>query len=274
MEKGNGRFMINFYRFLIGLGLGMWWVLSTLLYAGQPLETETARPLKAGWFKVENTFEYQTSSEGTEMAVPLAVEYGITDNLEILVEPVFYTAIHPKQGRQATGLGDLEVTLSYLFWHESLKFPALATAVEVKLPTANDILIGTGKTDCTGYLIASKRFGKFDTHANISYTIVGEPSGVQLNNIFGFALAEEYHLNKKFDIVGEVFGNTSSSPDTREGSSSGNENVVVPEAAGGEVVGTLGTRYYLYPNLFLSLGISYDNNRAVLIRPGLTFWFP
>ena len=222
--------------------------------------------LKAGSFKVENTFEYQTSSEGTEIAVPIALEYGITDNLELLVEPVLYTAIRPKVGRRATGLGDLEMTLSYLFLHESPTLPALAIAVEVKIPTADDILIGTGKTDYTGYLIASKGFGKFDTHINIGYTIVGQPSGVHLNNIFQFALAEEYHLNEKFNIVGEMLSNTSSSP-------SGNENTVVPEAGGGELVGMLGARYYARPDLFLALGVIYDNNGAVSIRSGLTYRF-
>ncbi len=255
-----------FYRFLTLLGVFTLCAPSTFLYAGQPLETETSRLLKAGSFKVENVFEYQTSSEGTEMAVPIASEYGITDNLELLVEPVLYTAIRPKVGRQASGLGDLEVTLSYLFMHESPTLPALAIAAEVKIPTANDILIGTGKTDYAGYLIASKRFGKFDTHANIGYTIIGQPSGVQLNNIFNFALAEEFHLNEGFDIVGEILGNTSSSP-------IGNENAVAPEAGGGEWVGMLGARYYAKPGLFLAMGVTGDNNGAVSIRSGLTYRF-
>ncbi len=253
-------------RFLLLLGVLVLSTSHTLLYAGQPLETETSRLLKARQFEVENTFERQLSSEGTETSVPMAVEYGITDNLELLAEPVFYTAIRPKVGSQATGLGDVEVTLSYLFLHERSMFPALTTAAEVKIPTANDILISTKKTDYTGYLIASKRFGKFDTHANIGYTIIGKPAGVQLSNIFSFALAEEYHLNERFDIVGEILGNTSSSPE-------GSENAVAPEAAGGELVGMLGVRYRIQPHLLLALGVSYDNNNAVLIRPGLTFGF-
>lgn len=88
----------------------------TSLRAQQPLETETARPPKKGTVEVQTTFEFQTSKEGTERAVPLAFEYGITDRLSLLVEPVFYTAIRPKQGQQATGPGDLEVTLSLILW--------------------------------------------------------------------------------------------------------------------------------------------------------------
>jgi hypothetical protein len=257
---------VNLYRFVILLGVFTLYIPSTLLYAADPLETETARLLKAGLFQVESTFEYQVSKDGTEFAVPLAFEYGITNNLQILVEPVVFTAIRPKVGPKATGIGDLEVTLFYLFLHEGPVLPALAIAAEVKIPTARNTLIGTGKADYTPFLLISKRFGKFDTHANIGYTIVGEPSGVELKNIFSFALAVEYNLNEKFDIVGEILGNTSSS-------AVGAENPVAPEATGGTVSGLLGSRYYVRPNFFLSLGVGYDNNNAVLIRPGLTFQF-
>ena len=41
----------------------------------------------------------------------------------------------------------------------------------------------------------------------------------------------------------------------------------------GKVSGLLGFRYYLRRDLFLSLGVSYDNNDAFLIRPGVTYWF-
>lgn len=118
------------------------------------------------------------------------------------MEPAFYTAIRPKVGPHATGAGDTEVTLTHLFFNERATLPALAIAGEVKFPTAKDKLIGTGKTDYTGYLIASKRVGK-----------------------------------------------------------------------GGELTGMLGARYYVQPNFFLSLGVTYDNNNAILIRPGLTVKF-
>ena len=137
------------------------------IYAQQPLETETARLPKKGSVEIQTAFEYQTSKEGTERALPFAFEYGITDKFSVLVEPVFYTAIRPKTGTQATGIGDLEVTLEYRFAREKGRRPALAFAGEVKAPTARNILIGSGQTDFTGYMIASKRLGKFDTHANL-----------------------------------------------------------------------------------------------------------
>ena len=69
---------------------------------------------------------------------------------------------------------------------ETANIPALAMAAEVKVPTADDVLIGTGETDYSPFLVASKRFGSWDTHVNFGYAILGEPPGTKLNNIFTF----------------------------------------------------------------------------------------
>ena len=53
----------------------------------------------------------------------------------------------------------------------------------------------------------------------------------------------------------------------------GSEAGLSPEAAGEEITGTLGMRYYVLPNAFLSVGVTCDNNCALLIRPGFTYRF-
>ncbi len=245
------------------------------LRAAQPMETETARLMKGGRVRLENTFEYQTSAEGTEMAIPMAVEWAIVDTLELSVEPVWYTAIRPKVGRSASGVGDTEATLAFRFLEEQGWVPALAVAGEVKFPTARDILIGTGKPDYTLTLVASKRFGNFDTHVNFGYTIVGQPGPIHLDNIFDFAVAQEWHaIPATFDVVAEFLANTASAPESPEGSATttAGADQITPEAAGGEMSGMIGVRYYFFSNGFASLGVSYDNNQAVLFRPGVTLW--
>jgi len=67
-------------------------------------------------------------------------------------------------------------------------------AGEVKIPTARNNLIGTQQTDCTIYLIASKQLGHLELHINITYTFVGQPSGVRLKNTFDLALPENIVL--------------------------------------------------------------------------------
>lgn len=240
--------------------------------ASQPLETETARLLPAGVFKIEAAAEFQTSHEGTERAYPFVFEYGLTNKTEITIEPVLGTSIRPKVGTRANGIGDLEVTLTHLFLQESNNAPAFALAGEVKIPTARNRLIGTGKTDFTAWAIASKRLGRIDLHANLGYTIVGRPAGTSLSNIVDYALAEEFHVNPRWDVAGEVIGNTSSL-----GERGGERNAPVPgipaEAAGSESSAMIGLRFKATPALVVSIGLSYDNNHAWLIRPGISWRF-
>lgn len=233
--------------------------------SAQTLETETARLLSARWWKVGNALEFQKSSEGTEAAMPIAIEYGLTNSLELLVEPVPYTAIRPTQGRHAVGAGDIEATLTALVRHETQSTPALALAAEVKLPTARDSLIGSGEPDYTGYLIASKRFGQVDTHVNLAYTFVGRQDSVQLNNLVSFAVAGVYKSSPTVQLFGEVLGNTGAIP--------GSETSTTPEVAGGELSFTLGAGKNIGVGGLLYFAVSYDTNNAVLVRPGITWRF-
>lgn len=181
-------------------------------FAGQPLETETARLPKQGHGNAQAIYEYQWSGAGRESAVPLAFEYGILNRLEIAVEPVIYTSVRPKIGPSAAGFGDSEVTLTYLLADESRRYPAFAIAGEIKFPTTHDPLIGTGGTDFRIVGIASKRFGALDLHANFGYTIVGKGSVGALSNNFDvvdYAVAVEYDLAPKVALVTELLGTVS-----------------------------------------------------------------
>lgn len=259
----------------IALGAALLAVLLADPCAAQVLETETARLRLQGAVQGGFNYEFQTSSEGRESALPFLFEYGVTDRLELAVEPVAATRIRPNVGPSAAGFGDTELTLTYLAHRESSSLPALAFAGEIKFATARNSLIGTGEPDYAAYLIASKRFGKLDTHFNATYTFVGQPpgpevSGSRLSNTIGGALAGMYTAGKRFRIYGEVLGTTSASGGGAEAPTS-LTGTLPPEAAGEELVGTLGAGVYVNAKLFISLGVSYDNNHAVLFRPGITF---
>ncbi|HEV7994528.1 MAG TPA: transporter [Gemmatimonadaceae bacterium] len=237
--------------------------------AQQPLETETARLPARGAVLVSPEYEFQTSSQGTEHALPFALEVGVTDRLALLVEPVFYTSIRPKTGPSASGAGDLEVTLQYLALRETASRPAVAFAAEVKVPTARNTLIGTRRTDFTPYLIASKRFRQFDLHGNVGYSFVGRPAGLVVQNTLNLALGLEDHVTPRVDLVAEVLSTTAAA-----GSDAGESSLTAPEIAGAEQVGMLGMRLAVRPRLWLSLGVTYDNTNALLLRPGFTFELP
>lgn len=252
---------------LVGLVLSL--VRAHPLVAQQPLETETARLPRRGEAVLSTTYEFQTSGQGTEHALPFALEYGLTNRLTVLVEPVFFTSIRPRGGRNATGLGDIEATLQWLTLGETGHRPALALAAEAKIPTATNRQIGTGRADFTPYLIASKRFGPIDAHANLGYSFVGKPPGLVVQNTVNVAFALEEHLSPHVEVVGEVLSTSAAA-----GAGEGEASARAPELAGAEQVGMLGLRYLFGRFTWVSLGVTYDNTKAVLVRPGITVALP
>jgi hypothetical protein len=245
-------------------------ILPSRASCSQPLETESARLARHGRFAIELGVERQTSSAGTETALPLAFEYGISDRLELVVEPVPFTLIHDKGVAKQSGPGDLEATLTALVAAERAARPAFAVAGEFKAPTARNARIGTGKSDLSGYLIASKHIGRWDAHADVGYTIVGRPARIAVNNTVSFAVAGELHATRRLDFVGEAFGSTGAIPESHGGLLSGVESPTTPELGGGELVGQIGLRLHATGHLTYALGVSVDNNAAVLVHPGLT----
>jgi hypothetical protein len=239
----------------------------------QVLETEDSKPVPVGQFVIGSAVEFQTSKSGTETAIPFGIEYGLTPRITLLLEPVAYTNIHNKIGNSAAGIGDLEFTVFYQLFKEQKIMPAISLSAEVKFPTAKNPLIGTGKTDFTPFLIASKNLGKFYTSLNLSYTFLGKPAGVVAGNLLNYAAGTIYTASEKNIFFGEIYGNTSAfGTDVPEVTG---VNIVTntPEISGGELVGSVGYGRYVGKNLLLSFGISYDNNNAILFRPGIEWSF-
>ena len=194
--------------YLIAL-LGAGSLLPAAARADLSLETETARLLAPGKFEISMAGEYQHSRDGGEFALPLAFEIGVLPRLELLIEPTPYIGVYPKGEKKIHGVGDIETTLTFLAVEEQTYLPAIAFAVEWKAPTARNLNIGTRKHDVAFYAIASKRFGPLDVHANVSYTILGKPNGVNVKNTWALALAGDYKLTDKWDLFGEVMYITS-----------------------------------------------------------------
>lgn len=96
----------------------------------------------------------------------------------------------------------------------------------------------------------------------MGYTFAGRPVGVRLQNYGNFAIAAQYLLSEATQLYGEVLGSTAS---IAAGSP---ENTSRPEAGGGELVGSVGVGRYVTHTLLLSVGVSYDNTGAILLRPG------
>ncbi len=234
--------------------------------AGQPLETESTRLLRAHQFEVEAGFERQAAEGGSETAVPWAIGYGIHDRLELLVEPVLYDRIADGNGPAARGLGDLEATLTYRFAAERGGRPALAMALEAKLPTAKSPRIGTGQPDYTIWAIASKAAGPWDVHVDLGYTVVGRPARVDVQDIVNYGIAAEWKVTPAMELVGEIFGVSAALMSVGPAG----ENSGTPELGGAELVTAIGARLATASKWTPSLGVSLDRQGAVTVHPGVS----
>jgi hypothetical protein len=259
------------------------------------LETETARLVKPGHFEFSAAGEYQHSPQGEEYDIPLAIEWGVMPRLALLIEPVAYTVIRGLGGPAAKGIGDLELTLQYLVLDERQYFPAIAAAVEGRIPTARNRLIGSGVADYRVYVIASKQVGDFDFHFNAGYNVIGAPSGTKTKNPVDLEFAIEWFVHPKFDLFAEVnYVDSSRGASTGAAASAGGGGeggallhadsaqsfalrgphaggAITAEVAGTEIVGTAGIRYHLNPQVDVYTSLSYDNNYATLVRTGITW---
>jgi Putative MetA-pathway of phenol degradation len=241
---------------------------SSIVFCQIPMETIPARLQDANSLEFKGAFEFKTSNEIKEKSIPLEFTYGLTNRFELDFLATVYTSISSTAAPYASGFGDLEVTLLSLLSKEHRKFPAIALGGEVKIPTAKNPLLGTQKFDYSAYIIASKKFGNLDTHINFEYTFVGQPTEMQLRNIYSFSIAGEYELSKKLELVAELSANTSSFLKETD-----DERQINPQVIPGELAGLIGARYRLFEKLKLISGIKYNNNKAFLIRTGIIYYF-
>lgn len=238
--------------------------------AGQPLETETTSLPHRGEFIAEAGYEWQTSNAGTESAVPLAFEYGLSDRFELLVEPIPLASIRDRGAPAQRGFGDVEATVVSLLASQRSWRPAIALATEVKIPTARKPRVGSGKADYTITVVASRRLGRWSAHANGGYAIIGAPAGTPVDNVYTYAFALERPISGRLEAVGEVYGSTAALAETADVTGAG-ESQKTPEIGGAERVMSIGARYHASNALVCALGLSRDNNGATVLHPGLTW---
>src|SRR5258706_192209 len=106
--------------FLLGTGL----ISAPTLRADLVLETETAELGKKGEFTMSSGIQLERESDGSRTLFTLnQFEYAITDRAEILIEPFFREWDHPKGEKSFHGMGDLEITPSYMIQEDKGGWP-------------------------------------------------------------------------------------------------------------------------------------------------------
>jgi len=115
------------------------------------------------------------------------------------------SSITTSGGDDVTGLGDIILRTKYNFLSGSSVFPDLAAVLEVKLPTGNsNDLLGTGGTNVTSLLVASKTYGRwFTPHANLGYVAdTNDSSQSRIRYAVGF----DARLLEKLTVVADIIG--------------------------------------------------------------------
>ena len=185
------------------------------LRADTVLETETAELGKKGEITISNSVQFERERDGSRAAFTLTqFEYAISDRAELLIEPFFQEWVRPKGAKSFHGLGDLEITPSYLLVLDDMKTwtPAVVLAYKIKVPTAHNLDIGTRRTDHYPYLILGKEVGQWIFNANFGYDIIGRGSddhNTRSQWIYDFSI--ERMISVRWSVFGEIFGNSSPS---------------------------------------------------------------
>jgi hypothetical protein len=109
-------------------------------------------------------------------------------------------------GGDETGLGDIIIRTKYNFLRNYDGFiPDLAFLVELKLPTGDeDQLLGTGGTNVSGFIAASKTYGRwFTPHVNLGYEIDAKDTR---ESSFRYALGFDARVFPELSLAADVIG--------------------------------------------------------------------
>ncbi len=227
-------------------------LISSLVRADLVLETETAQLGKQGQGLFSAALQVERDKDGgTGYFTVNQFEVGLTDRSELLIEPFFYEWDKPKHGPAYSGVGDLEITPSYMAMLEQPLLPAVLFSCKVKVPTATNRDIGTGEFDYQPYVILGKTFDSWILNANLGYDFVTSPKTESLKNQFIYDLSLEKRVTEKFSVFAEIYGNTAPS---------------VTEKA--SFAGAMSVEYKFNETYEVFTSVGYETNNTAIIRAG------
>lgn len=128
----------------------------------------------------------------------------------------------PNQGAVSTkesGLGDIWLTAQYSVEAIPADLFYLDVAAKLKLPTADeDKGLGTGEVDYTFQAEVFKPIDAFTPFVTLAYKIKGEPSGINLENVYSLSVGSDYRVSGTTNVGGSF--------DFQEASSSGSDDAM------------------------------------------------
>ena len=225
------------------------------LHADTVLETETAQLGKKGEWLISESVQFERAKDGSRTTFTLMqYEVGLTDRCELLIEPFFQEWDKPKGEKRFHGMGDLEITPSYMIVVDDPKkwVPAILLAFKVKVPTAKNRNIGSGRVDYYPYVIVGKTFGPWVLNANFGIDVIGtSKNDHDTRNQFIYDFSVERKITDKWSVFAEVFANSK-------------------PAVGdvGTFAGAIATEYKFTEHFEAFVSVGYDTDHLFNVRPG------
>jgi hypothetical protein len=169
---------------------------------------------EAGALTLDTALELEHESDDKAWLFETALQYEATHRLQLLLEAVVFERHEPDGGDSESGLGDTDLTLSWLAFEERGALPPVVFGARVKLPTAGEDR-GTGKIDYAALLALGKEIGEWELNVETEYAAFGSPADEDLKAQFLYTIGVEYGVNDFLAVYAELFGN---SAPTAEGS--------------------------------------------------------
>lgn len=157
--------------------------------------------------------------------------YAITSRIEVGVQAMYLDLYSREEGEAGSynggtftskidesGFGDVHFGVKLNILNSQEKAVGLGVMVFTKLATADDEKgLGSGQTDYGTRLLFTKPFEAMTLHANAGYTIIGEPEGVDWDNVIDYSVGVNFPNdaddNNFLQFIGELSGANDPDPD-------------------------------------------------------------
>lgn len=160
----------------------------------------------AGNFTVDTAGQLERDADGNAWAFETSVQYQASKRLQLLVEAVPFESQQPHSEASTSGFGDTDLTLSWLAAKQGTRFASLVLGASIKVPTATQEELGTGKADYSALFVLGREAGELELNLETAFTTFGQSGTVKLKNQFSYTLSAEYGVNDYLSVYGELFG--------------------------------------------------------------------
>ena len=162
---------------------------------------------EAGTLTVDTGGQLDSEPDGKAWTFETGIQYQVSGRLQLLAEAVLFERQEPDGLESVSGIGDMDLTMSWLAFPDRDPLPAVVLGAKVKLPTAGDE-IGTGKADYSALLVLAKETGELELNLETEYATFGSPSDEDLKEQFIYTFTAEYGLSDFLAAYVELFGNS------------------------------------------------------------------